>query len=166
MLKDLLGEVLRFFVRRFRCQVCKKLHTELPAIIQPYRHYSSYAIQSVLDSDEEGSACVADNSTIRRWKTEFANAEPDINQRLASVQAQMNDETVPVANSVHTLDKIRTEIKHWLAFVMELLINSGHELCTQFAFCPSQPSGTVSSRNKNDAEGGKKKDDQAIENSS
>jgi hypothetical protein len=165
MLKDLLGEVLRFFVRRFRCQACKKLHTELPAIIQPYRHYSSGAIQSVLDGGEEGSTCVADNSTIHRWKTEFANAEPDINQRLASVQAQMSDETVPVVNSVHILDKIRTEIKHWLAFVMELLINNGHKICTRFAFCQSTVQINISSVGKNAAEGGKK-DDKTIKNSS
>jgi hypothetical protein len=88
------------------------------------------------------------------------------NQRLASVYAQTTDDKAPKASTAHIFDKIKGRIKRWLAFVMDLLINSGHELCTRFAFCPSQPSGTVSSRNKKDTEGGKKKDDQAIENSS
>jgi hypothetical protein len=78
------------------------------------------------------SACAADNSTIRRWKTEFAQAEPDINQRLASVCAQLTEEKVPIADTTHILNNIKSEIKHWLAFVMELLINSGHKICTRF----------------------------------
>jgi hypothetical protein len=165
MLKNLLGEISHFLLRRLRCTGCKKLHTELPSIIQPYRHYSSDVIQSVLDGSEEGSDCAADNSTIRRWKTEFAEAEPEINQRLASVYAQMAEEKVPIASTVHTLDKIKIKTKHWLAFVMALLINSGYKLCTRFAFCPFPSTDTVSSRNKKETEGGKK-DDKAIKNSS
>jgi uncharacterized protein YbaR (Trm112 family) len=157
-LKDLLGEVWRFFVRRLLCQSCKKLHTELPSIIQPYRHYSSDAIQSVLDGGEAGADCAADNSTIRRWKTEFAHAVPDINQRLASTHAQMGDEKVPIASTVHILDSIKTKIKRWLSFVMELLINSGHKICTRFAFCPRPPLVKVRTINKNTVEGNRKND--------
>jgi hypothetical protein len=165
MLKDLLGVVMSFFVRRLRCIGCKKLHTELPNIIQPYRHYSSDAIQSVLDGREDGADCVADNSTIRRWKTEFAQAEPDINQRLASVHAQKDDEKVPMVDTVRVLDKIKVKIENWLAFVMELLVNNGHKLCTQFAFSPFQSTATVNSISKKETEGGKK-DDKTIKNSS
>jgi len=165
-LKDLLGEILRFFLRRLRCQSCKKLHTELPSFIQPYRHYSSDAIQSVLDGSEEGSACVADNSTIRRWKTEFARAEPDTNQRLAAVYTQMTDEKVPIADTVNILDKIKTKTKCWLALVMALLINSGHKICTQFAFCQRPALVKVCGINNiTSAEGGKK-DDQTTKNTS
>ena len=165
--KNLLGEIRHFLLRRLRCQNqdCKKLHTELPNIIQPYRHYDSDAIQSVLDDSEDGLACVADNSTIRRWKTEFAETEPDINQRLASVYTRIADEKVPITDTVDILDKIKIRIMRWLAFVMELLINNGHKICTQFAFCPSTAPGTVSTMSKKEAEGGKK-DDQTTTNSS
>jgi hypothetical protein len=158
MLKDLLGEVSHFLLRRLRCQACKKLHTELPSIIQPYRHYSSDAIQSVLDGGEAGADCVADNSTIRRWKTDFAQAEPDINQRLTSVYAEMTEENVPIADTTHILDNAKRKIMRWLAFVMELLINNGHKICTRFAFCPRPAIVKVSSINKNAAEGGKEYD--------
>ena len=166
MLKDLLGEVLHFFLRRLRCEACNKLHTELPSFIQPYRHYSSDAIQSVLDGGEAGSDCVADNSTIRRWKAEFAQAEPDINQRLAAVYTQMTEEKVSITDTVNTLDKIKTKIRRWLAFVMELLINSGHKICTQFAFRPRPTLVKVHGINNiTSAEGGKK-DDQTTKNTS
>ena len=163
MLTSFLGELYRFFVRRLRCHTCEKFHTELPSIIQPYRHYASDAIQSVLDGNEAG--CAADNSTIRRWKTEFDFVEPDINQRLASVHAQVTDETVAIENTSKVLDVIKTKCEHWLAFVMALLINSGHKICTQFAFCPPSVPDIFSSAGKNTV-GGSKKDDKAIENSS
>jgi len=158
-----LGKICRFFVRRLRCQACEKLHTELPSIIQPFRHYASQAIQSVLDGNEAG--CAADNSTIRRWKTEFIHAEPDINQRLASIYAQMADESVPIESASEIVDVVRTKYINWLAFVMALLINSGHKICTQFAFCLSSVPDILGSAGKNVTEGSKK-DDKAIENSS
>ena len=162
-LKDFIGEHCRFFLRRLRCPKCEKLHTELPSIIQPYRHYCSDAIQSVLDGNEAG--CGADNSTIRRWKTEFATAESDINQRLAAVYTQMTDATVPIETPSKIFSVIKATCKHWLAFVMTLLINSGHKICTRFAFCPSFVPDTFNSAGKNAVEGSKK-DDKAIENSS
>jgi hypothetical protein len=164
-LKNLLGEVRHFFLRRLCCTGCKQLHTELPSIIQPYKQYDSDTIQSVLDGSEAGAVCAADNSTIRRWKTEFAQAEPDINQRLASVYAEMGTENVPIASTVHILDKIKIKTKRWLAFVMELLINSGNIICTQFAFCPASVPVNVSSADKKAIEGDKK-DDKTTKNTS
>jgi len=162
-LKDFLGDLSYFFVRRLRCQTCKKLHTELPSIIQPNKHYNSDAIQSVLDGNEAG--CTADNSTICRWKTEFAAVESDISQRLGSVYAQMTDETVSTVHTSAILDVIKTKCKNWLAFVMALLINNGHKICTRFAFCPFPSPDTVNSTRNKETEGSKE-DDKAIENSS
>jgi hypothetical protein len=46
-----------------------------------------------------------------------------------------------------------------------LLINSGHKICTQFAFCPFPSTDTVRSiRNKENE--GSKEDDKIIEDSS
>ena len=162
---NLFGEIKCFFLRRLRCVGCNSLHTELPDIIQPYKHYDSDTIQSVLDGNPNVSACAADSSTIHRWKTEFTEAEPDINQRLASVYTRMNDEKVPIAATVHILDRIKTKTKRWLAFVMKLLINSGYKICTRFAFCPFPSPDTVRSRSKNETERGKK-DDKTIKDSS
>jgi hypothetical protein len=162
---NLFGEIRFFLLRRLRCQSCKKLHTELPSIIQPYKHYDSDAIQSVLDNNEDESACTADNSTIRRWKTEFAEAKSGINQRLTSVYAQMTDEKVPIADTVNILDWIKSKTKRWLTFVMELLINSGHKICTQFAFCPPSISANVNSVSENGTEGGRR-DDKTIKDTS
>jgi len=182
--ENLLGEISHFLLRRLRCQgTCKTLHTELPDIIQPYKHYESAVIQSVIDGSADASTCHADDSTIRRWKNDFKKAEPDIAQRLASVYGRMTDEIAPIGDTRQILEVIKSKCERWLAFVMNLLINSGYKLCTQFAFCPFPSPDTVSPRSKisrrpaknepcrslnlfiNDTERGKK-DDATIKNSS
>ena len=165
-IKDLIGKTSHFLLRRLRCQgSCKTLHTELPDIIQPYKHYESVVIQSVIDDSADASACPADDSTIRRWKNDFKQAEPDIAQRLTSVYAQKTDEIVPIGAICRIFEVIKAKCERWLAFVTKLLIKSGHRLCTRFAFCPSSFPDTVRSRSKNEAERGKQ-DDTAIEDSS
>ena len=77
----------------------------------------------------------------------------------------MADEKVPITDTVNILDKIKIKIIRWLAFVMELLINGGHKIRTQFAFCLSPPPDTVNAMSKKEAEGGKK-DDQTTTNTS
>jgi len=150
--KKLNGEVWLFMLRRLLCEDCAKLHTEIPDIIQPFKHYDSETIQSVIDGGEKAMDCVADDSTINRWKSDFTKAAPDIEQRLGSVYVRDTGETIPVLSSKTILAYIRTMQKYWLAFVMALLINGGHKLCTRFAFCPSSTDGIVNSTNK---EGGK-----------
>ena len=165
-LKDIVGEISCFLLRRLHCQgTCKTLHTELPDIIQPYKHYESAVIQSVIDGSADALTCHADDSTIRRWKNDFKNAEPDIEQRVASVYGVMTDEIAPIGATRQILEVIKGKCERWLAFVMALLINSGHKICTQFAFCPFEAPDTVMPRNKKDTERGKR-DDATIKNSS
>jgi hypothetical protein len=133
-LKNLFGEVRRFLLRRLRCQLCKGYHRELPNIIQPFKHYDSEAIQCVIDRSPDADMCAADDSTIRRWKTTFTDSAPDISMRLTSVQTRMSDKKIPAESAELLLGLIRNREKHWLAFVMALLINGGHALCTRFAF--------------------------------
>jgi len=143
--KKLNGDVWHFKLRRLLCDDCEKLHTEIPDIVQPYKHYDSEAIQSVLDGGEKARDCVADDSTIRRWRADFAKAEPDIEQRIASVYAQETDEVAPLLSPGLALAAIQATIGRWLAFVMHLLISNGHNLCTQFAFCPPHPCAKLQS---------------------
>jgi len=160
--KRLNGEVWHFSLRRLLCDICMKLHTELPDIIQPYKRYDSETIQSVLDGSEKAEDCVADNSTIRRWKADFAKAEADIEQRLASVYAQETNEAAPLLSRGVSFYAIRRTIERWLAFVMHLLINAGHKLCTQFAFRPPYPCAKFKSAGTK-SKGGYGNNDKTIE---
>jgi len=160
--KRLNGEVWHFRLRRLLCDNCDKLHTEIPDIIQPYKHYDSETIQSVLDGGEKAGDCVADNSTISRWKADFAEAEPDIEQRLASVYVQESDEKAPLLSAGLTFAAIRAAVGRWLAFVMRMLINNGHKLCTRFAFCPPQGCVSIQSAGRK-RDGGHEKYDKTLD---
>ena len=162
---NLEGETRRYLLRRFRCLTCIRHHTEIPDVIQPYKHYDSETIQLVLDEDERAGLCVADIRTIQRWKEEFAESIHDIEQRIASVDARESGENVPLNTAGDLIKNIRTLNNRWLAFVMTLLINAGHKLCTRFAFCPASSSVRLSTRIENLSEE-EFKNVKAIENSS
>ena len=153
--KNLYSENACFKLRRLWCLICKTLHRELPDSIQPYRHYGADVIQTVLDGGEKADGCCADDSTIRRWKSEFAEAESDIAQRLASVYAESGADRIPLKAADAIMNGLKRTHPRWLPFVIGLLINNGHKICTEFAFCPLPKSGRVSSTIKIIAERGK-----------
>jgi hypothetical protein len=154
MLKNLLGEAAAYLLRRLRCAGCNKLHTEFPDIIQPYKHYDSATIQCVIDGGEDASRCAADDSTMRRWKSEFAESEADIAQRLAAVHAKETGSRAPTGAGAAALAGIRAAVARWLAYVMELLINGGHVIRTRFAFCPAPSLGMIKENPGNGGKGG------------
>lgn len=44
------GRATRYvYIRRFRCEVCGKLHREIPDYILPYKQYESEVINGVLE---------------------------------------------------------------------------------------------------------------------
>jgi hypothetical protein len=132
----LLGELREealYLLRRLWCESCKHLHTEIPDFIQPYKHYGSSVIQDVLDGG--GETCAADDSTIRRWRSDFSESKGDIEQRLRSIYAYETDSHAPLTTGMNTLDSLINTEQKWLSFVMQLLICHGHRLCTRFAFC-------------------------------
>jgi hypothetical protein len=60
------GDSYGFLLRRLKCPSCKRLHLELPDIIEPGKHYSADVISRACSGDIE--ICPADDSTIRRWR--------------------------------------------------------------------------------------------------
>ena len=148
---NMYSEATLYLLRRLLCSVCGALHRELPNTIQPYKHYGSEVIQAVIDDSGDAACCAADDSTIRRWKSDFSEAEPDIKQRLTSVYSRMVESTVTAASSECILDRIRAGEKNWLAFVTGLLVNCGHKIRTRFAFCQRSFSATMVSAGKNKA---------------
>ena len=139
-LLDALGEKTVYRLRRLLCEGCRKLHTEIPDTIQPYKHYDTKTIQDVLDGG--GQTCAADDSTIRRWRSDFEGGRRDIECRLASIRAVDEDAHAPLLGG-GLLARIVEGEPCWLAFVMKLLICRGHRLCTRFAFCPDADSAKV-----------------------
>ena len=55
--RTIYGKTIIYILRRLRCCQCKKLHTELPAKLLPYRRYEAKAIESTITGKD--AACVA-----------------------------------------------------------------------------------------------------------
>ena len=65
------------WVAQGHCVTCNKYHSVIPSFIRPYKQYEAEVIEAVLRAEEEGggkrqSDCPANESTINRWKREFA----------------------------------------------------------------------------------------------
>lgn len=124
-----------YSLRRLKCTICRKLHTELPDFMQPYKHYESESIQDTIDENPD-NCCQADNSTLNRWKSSFGNAKAQIEALLIACWIYQSRVQYALLNSNSLLITIRNTMRGWLAFVMKMLINSGYRIHTQFAFCP------------------------------
>jgi hypothetical protein len=124
-------------IRRLQCVICGRIHRELPDFILPFKNYSSPTVQETLDSSSlPDNGCVADDSTMRRWRSSFELSKNVLQALLVSYYMSLTKSTMPLLRFENILSKIKAEQKHWLSFVLQLLINSGHRPHTGFAFCP------------------------------
>lgn len=60
------GTICTYKLKRMKCKNCRKLHTQIPSCIIPYKHYAADVILSEFETLK--SNCPADNATIRRWR--------------------------------------------------------------------------------------------------
>ena len=66
------GQTEWILVRRFRCESCRRYHTELPDCLTPYKHYGTELICGVIDeyvsADDADSEQYPSEITMERWK--------------------------------------------------------------------------------------------------
>lgn len=63
--RTIYGKSRIYILRRLRCSHCKKLHTEIPDKLLPYKRYEMKAIEAIFN--RKGAACVASERTKKRW---------------------------------------------------------------------------------------------------
>ena len=122
-----------YLLRRLRCKVCRKLHTELPACIQPRKHYGVVVIEGELDQRRKD--CPAEESTRRRWRNAFRQEKNQIEGALRASWTKAFQKKIPLLHLRESiLDGLISRDSGWLSIVNLLLINAGHGLHTRFAF--------------------------------
>ena len=112
---------------------CHKLHSMLPDILVPYKHYASDLITGVLDGDvrpedpmNEEKPC---DATMRRWNHWFLSnlfrMEGYCRQvwHLAAAPG-----TGPVQPGASVLETLRESSSRWLAAALRMIYNSGGSL--------------------------------------
>jgi hypothetical protein len=130
------GEKLWYRIRRLRCSICGKIHTELPDFLLPYKHYEVDVIQGEIEGITP-SCCAADDSTIRIWRSQWERSLPQLFGALASLQVRFVHHIPPLTKGGSLISQIRSSgEERWLPFVIRQLIGGGFPIYTKFAFCP------------------------------
>lgn len=132
-IKKLDGGLVQWLViERRQCENegCRRIHSILPDILMPYKHYVSDLIMGVIDGDVEPEDPVNEDypcdETMRRWMRWFiANlfrAEGYCRQALRQAHGSSMDAT---QSGTPILDGIRKSCERWLPAVLRMVYNSG-----------------------------------------
>ena len=65
-IKDETGRKVPFSLRRFFCETCNQIHSEIPDLVYPYSQYDTATIERVRSGDH--ATFGGDDSTIRWWR--------------------------------------------------------------------------------------------------
>ncbi|MFI3173342.1 MAG: DUF6431 domain-containing protein [Eubacteriales bacterium] len=124
------GEVRFIAIRRLKCPHCNRLHTELPDILVPYKHYSEEVISGVIDDiitpsdmDSESYPC---ETTMAHWKMWFKLNQVQIEGYLKSIGFRLLGYQESFLKSPESLlENLRNTLPNWLGSVLRTIYNSG-----------------------------------------
>lgn len=123
------GRKFRFILAVGICPLCHHVHTELPHFIRPYKHYAASIIEGVVDGRTR-DICEADDSTIRRWRTEYHFMAPHIKALLLTILLCL---LFLCGESLLAYCSEMRIGRHWFIAITPLLCAAGFFPCTQFA---------------------------------
>jgi hypothetical protein len=118
----------RILIHRMFCRICNRLHTVLPDVLVPHKHYGAPEIETVLESEVRNDE-VSDSTTVR-WQQWIKGNEVQIEGVLQSLKLNAEDKLPELRSSEHLFIHLKTVFRYWLSVVSRLVINSG------FAFLP------------------------------
>jgi len=132
--KNSQSECTWYVLRRFEC--CGHTHRALPDFLFPFKHYEADVVQAAIDGNTDD--IVADDSTIRRWQSQWRTQEAYLQLVLMALLAQVENSTLKLIGTWYDIITcIRKTHSRWLAFVIRMLTLGCVPLYTQFAFCHS-----------------------------
>ena len=116
-------------IRRLECELCGKIHHELPDIIVPYKRYEAAAVESALSSDDSDTAgeFPGEENTLRRLQLWFCLLQTYFNEVLVSLTRQLcleNDVLLPLC-------PLKRQAAGWLKCLVRHTVNSGLWLQTR-----------------------------------
>ena len=64
------GDRSKLVIRRLQCQLCSKIHHELPDLLVPYKRYEAQSIEEAV-AEPPRNDIAAEQSTLARWRSWF-----------------------------------------------------------------------------------------------
>ena len=130
------SEVVTLMIRRLRCDVCRRIHHELPDFIVPYKHYSTEVIEDILrgSGKTSGSCSPCEDSTVRRTLRWFSLLLSYFEAAIRSL-IEMNRHNRILVNELSALLPLQPKRlpAGWLRHLVRILVNSGRWLQTRLA---------------------------------
>lgn len=124
------GDLSRILISRLKCTKCKRIHTELPDILTPHKHYSTEIIENVVDEVSTPEDLTTEDfpceKTMARWKKWI-----QINQTQIDGQLKVIGSTFPgigkglLKSKESLLERLRASGSDWLAKINRAIYNAG-----------------------------------------
>jgi hypothetical protein len=134
------GDRATLIIRRLYCEICERIHHELPDLLVPYKRYDAESIEGALEGND---TVAADESTISRWRGWFHMWVVYAAGALYSIgiQLQLPVEQVskPSQSALHTLGRFVGDAVGWLARAVRPIANA--HLWVTDPFCLSVREG-------------------------
>jgi hypothetical protein len=123
----------QLLIRRLKCSHCKRLHTELPDVLAPYKHYTTEVIEdvvdAVIDSDDLETEAYPCEATMHRWNAWLFYNQLRIDGLLKSVgYRRLGFSEVFLKSGLSLLAGIRETGAGWLGTILRVIYNAGNFL--------------------------------------
>ena len=125
-------------IRRLKCEICQKIHHELPDILVPYKRYETTCIEVVITNKATCFVAV-DESTINRWRKWFSDLGGYFLDSMIALQKQLDYKahehlTRPHGTVLEGIIHVLNQSEGWLAQVVRILVNTKMWVQTRTAF--------------------------------
>lgn len=116
-------------IRRLECELCGKIHHELPDMIVPYKRYEAEAVESALSGDGSNTAGTfpGEGNTLQRLKLWFLLLQEYFDEVLLSFTRQLCLES----KILLPLYPLKRQADGWLKCLVRLTVNAGLWLQTR-----------------------------------
>lgn len=122
------GICIHVCIRRLKCRECGKLHSELPDILIPYKHYAAEVIKNVVDEIVTAENLITEDypceETMKRWRQWIQRSISHINMCLNKAAKEYYLKFFKGCKSPR-LEDIRKWGAGWLAGIAGIIYCSG-----------------------------------------
>jgi hypothetical protein len=115
------------------CRTCNKLHTVLPDVLVPHKHYGAAEIETVLESEVRSDE--VSDSTATHWRQWVKGNEAQIEGVLQSLKLKSDDKLPELRSNESLFSQLKTISRNWLSVLSRLVINGGFEFLPVLQCC-------------------------------
>jgi hypothetical protein len=123
----------RILIHRMFCRTCNRLHTVLPDVLVPHKHYGAAEIETILESEVRIDE--VSDSTAAHWRQWIRGNEAQIEGVLQSLKLEAGDKLPELRSTENLFIQLKKTVRKWLSVVSRLVVNGGFEFLPVLQCC-------------------------------